>query len=122
LPESTNSLSQQADTLQNKIRAFAFCLALTAAILLSVYFAVSSTGGFEQSSRIRIEGRINPNYASKTSLARLPGIGNGRAEAIAAYRENFGGNKVFENCSDLQKVKGIGPKTAANICEWLKFE
>lgn len=119
---STNSLSQQADTLQNKIRAFAFCLALMAAIFLSIYFAVSSDGGLEQSSKIRIESRINPNYASKTSLARLPGIGNGRAEAIAAYRENFGDNKAFRNCDDLQKVNGIGPKTAANICEWLKFE
>jgi len=57
-------------------------------------------------------------------LARLPGIGLVRAEAIIAYRENFYDNEArpFRDCDDLQKVRGIGPKTAANICEWLKFE
>jgi outer membrane protein assembly factor BamB len=29
---------------------------------------------------------------------------------------------AFQNCDDLQKVKGIGPKTVENIREWLKFE
>ena len=57
---------------------------------------------------------------------RLPGIGISRAEAIVAYCQDFskenGNNKAFRNCDDLQKVKGIGPKTTADICEWLKFE
>jgi DNA uptake protein ComE-like DNA-binding protein len=57
-------------------------------------------------------------------LRRLPGIGDGRAKKIAAYRENFSreNGEAFRNCDDLQKVKGIGPKTTADICEWLKFE
>lgn len=118
---STDSLNQQADMFQNKIQAFAFCLALSAAVFVFICFAVSSVGKFEQPGDIRMESRVNPNYAPQASLARLPGIGKGRAEAIAAYRENFGVDEAFKNCDDLRKVKGIGPKTAANICEWLKF-
>jgi len=56
----------------------------------------------------------------------LPGIGISRAGAIVAYRENIAeqntGMPAFENPNDLQKVKGIGPKTVENISEWLKFE
>jgi DNA uptake protein ComE-like DNA-binding protein len=58
------------------------------------------------------------------SLRRLPGIGDGRARKIVAYRESFSreNGKAFRNCDDLQKVKGIGPETAKDICEWLRFE
>jgi competence ComEA-like helix-hairpin-helix protein len=123
---ATDSFIQQADTSQNKIQSFAFCLALSAAVFISVCFVVSSAGRIEQPSEIRLESRINPNYAPPASLRRLPGIGAGRAEAIKAYRENFSGkngnSRVFRNCDDLRKVKGIGPKTTADICEWLKFE
>ncbi|MDD5064914.1 MAG: helix-hairpin-helix domain-containing protein [Phycisphaerae bacterium] len=119
---TTDSFIQRADTLQNKIQSFAFCLALSAAVLISVCFTVSIAGGFEHPGEIRIESQVNPNYAPRASLARLPGVGNRRAEEIAAYRENFSDRKVFRDCEDLQKVKGIGPKTAEDICEWLKFE
>ena len=119
---ANDSFIQQADTSKNKIQSFAFCLALSAAVFISVCFVVSSGGRVEHLSEIRLESRINPNYAPQASLRRLPGIGNRRAGAIVAYRENFSDNKVFRNCDDLQRVKGIGPKTAANMCEWLKFE
>ncbi|MFZ0033367.1 MAG: helix-hairpin-helix domain-containing protein [Sedimentisphaerales bacterium] len=123
---ATDSFIQRADTSQNKIQSFAFCLALGAAACLSICFAGSGLGRLEQPSKIRLESRVNPNYAPPASLARLPGIGAGRAKAITAYRENFreknSGSRAFRNCDDLQKVKGIGPKTAENISQWLKFE
>jgi DNA uptake protein ComE-like DNA-binding protein len=117
---ATDSFIQQADTSQNKIQSFAFCLALSAAVFISVCFVVSSAGRIKQPSEIRLESRINPNYAPLASLARLPGIGLVRAEAIIAYRENFRDNEArpFKDCNDLH----IGPKTTADICEWLKFE
>jgi DNA uptake protein ComE-like DNA-binding protein len=121
LTVANDSFIQQADTSKNKIQSFAFCLALSAAVFISVCFVVSSGGRVEHLSEIRLEIRINPNYAPRASLARLPGVGNRRAEAIENFsKEN--NNMAFENCDDLQKVKGIGPKTAADICEWLKFE
>jgi competence ComEA-like helix-hairpin-helix protein len=121
---ATDSSIQQADTSQNRIQSFAFCLALSVSVFISVYFVVSSVGRLGQPSEIRLESRINPNYAPRASLARLPGIGLVRAEAIIAYRKNFRDNEArpFKDCDDLQKVKGIGPNTAADICEWLKFK
>lgn len=114
------------DTPQNKIQSFAFCLALSIAVCLSVCFAVSGFHSFGQSCEVGLESRINPNFAPPASLVRLPGIGIVRAEAIAAYREDFGKMNdditVFGDCGDLQQVKGIGPKTAERICEWLEFE
>jgi len=57
---------------------------------------------------------------------RLPGIGVGLAGAIVDYRENFSGKggkrPAFETIDDLQKVRGIGPKKAESMKEWLKFE
>jgi competence ComEA-like helix-hairpin-helix protein len=119
---ATDSFIQQANVSQNKIQSFAFCLALIVAVFMSICFAVSSAGRIERPSGIKLESRINPNYATRASLMRLPGIGYGRAGAIIDYRESFDGGKAFRNCEDLHRVKGIGPKTTAGICEWPKFE
>jgi competence protein ComEA len=53
-------------------------------------------------------GRIDINSASESRLTDLPGIGPSKAKAIIAYREKAGG---FRTVDELQKVKGIGPKT-----------
>ena len=117
---------QPKEAEQARIQSFAFVIAASVCVLFCVCFAVSGLTGFELSHEIELESRINPNDAPLTSLVRLPGIGIGRAEAIVAYREDFsarnGNRAAFENCDDLQEVKGIGPKTVQNISEWLKFE
>lgn len=51
---------------------------------------------------------ININTASLDELQNLPNIGEVRAEAIIAYREEHGGFKTIE---ELQEVSGIGEKT-----------
>ncbi|MBA7665455.1 hypothetical protein ES703_73525 [subsurface metagenome] len=111
---------------QKRIQSFAFVIAASVCVLFSMGFAVSSLLTSGQSYEIELDRKINPNDAPIASLVRLPGIGIGKARAIAAYREEFGeqnGNKpAFQNPNDLQKVKGIGPKTVENISEWLKFE
>jgi competence ComEA-like helix-hairpin-helix protein len=113
------------DVRQKNIQSFAFVLSMCAAFCLCLAF-VSGFVGTGQSCEIELESRINPNYASIESLVRLPGIGLSRAGAIVAYREKFsnanGENPVFQSSNDLQKVRGIGPKTVQNIGEWLKFE
>ena len=123
---AANNFIHRTEAGQNKIRAFAFVIAVSVCVLFSVCFLVSGLVGLRQSCEIRLESQINPNDAPSASLVRLPGIGIGRAGAIVAYRENFSeknsGSPAFRNCDDLQKVKGIGPKTAEKICEWLKFE
>lgn len=50
------------------------------------------------------DGRVNLNTASKERLMTLSGIGEARAEAILAYREEFG---AFETIEDIMKVSGI---------------
>ena len=110
---------------QKRIQSFAFVISVCVAICVSLGF-VSEFAGDGQACEIELESRINPNDASIASLVRLPGIGVGRAGAIVAYRENFNGedgeSPAFRDCNDLQKVRGIGPKTVQNISEWLKFE
>ena len=110
---------------QKSIQSFAFVISVCAAACFSLGF-VSEFVRSGQACEVELESRINPNDAPIASLVRLPGIGVSRAGAIVAYRENFGGknggNPAFRSSNDLQKVKGIGPKTVQNISEWLKFE
>lgn len=113
---------------QNRIQSFAFVISVCLAVCSSFGF-ISNLGRDELAfdrCDIELEGRINPNDAPIESLIRLPGLGIGRAGAIVAYRKNFNGKKAsspaFQNCDDLQKIKGIGPKTVQNIIEWLKFD
>ncbi len=119
------NFEQQTEANQEKLRSFSFIIGAFIAVCLSVGFILSSLLT-SQLSDLRIDERINPNKASIQSLARLPGIGATRARAIVNYRKNFTGGDsniaVFQNCNDLQKVKGIGPKTAQNIEKWLWFE
>lgn len=50
------------------------------------------------------EGLINLNTASKALLCTLPGIGESRASAIIAYREEKGG---FSSVEEIMQVSGI---------------
>lgn len=113
---------------QHRIQSFAFIFSVCAAFAFSCIF-VSNLIGFgstDNQDEIHLDNQINPNNATVTSMARLPGIGIVKAEAIIAYRRNFHGkdgeSRPFQSLDDLQKVNGIGPKTAQNISEWLKFE
>lgn len=70
--------------------------------------------------------RINPNTAPVGSLIRLPGIGLTRAHAIAVHREvmrqEAADGIAFRVSEDLQRIKGIGPKTVADVADWLAFD
>ncbi|MHC4555861.1 MAG: ComEA family DNA-binding protein [Planctomycetota bacterium] len=113
---------------QNKIQSFAFVISVCMAFCFCWAFAsnpVRSESAFI-GRKFELESRINPNEASVESLVRLPGLGIGRAGVIVAYRENSNeknsDSPVFQNWDDLQKVKGIGPKTVQSISQWLKFD
>jgi competence protein ComEA len=110
----------------DKVSSFAFVIGAGMCFLCSLCFIVSGRTGTKYSYDVKLDERINPNEASAASIARLPGIGIGKAEAIVAYRENFrketGSNCAFRSCDDLKRVEGIGPKTIQDIGRWLKFE
>jgi competence protein ComEA len=56
--------------------------------------------------------KVNINSADAAALATISGIGPKKAEAIISYRK---ANGKFKTVNDLQKVKGIGPKTLEKI-------
>jgi competence ComEA-like helix-hairpin-helix protein len=111
---------------QERIQAFAFVISVCMCVGLSVVIMARSLVGLGRPCQIQLDEKINPNIAPAGSLMRLPGIGLSRAEAVVVYRENFGekerNSPAFRDANDLQKVRGIGPKTVQNISEWLKFE
>ena len=120
-------LNSEVDKSQDRIQSFAFVISILVAILLSVYLTLnfryyqSNTNGHET----ELDSRINPNEAPIASLIRLPGVGLLRAQAIVEYKKNFrknGDTPAFQNLDDLQKIKGIGPKTAQDMAQWLKFK
>jgi len=113
---------------QNRIQSFAFVTSVCIAVCFSIGFISNLGQGGQDFGQfeVELEGRINPNHAPVESLVRLPSLGPGRAGAIVEYREKFkvkeAASLAFQNCDDLQKIKGIGPKTAQNISQWLKFD
>ncbi|MBI4682265.1 MAG: helix-hairpin-helix domain-containing protein [Nitrospirae bacterium] len=63
--------------------------------------------------------KIDINKATVNELAKLPGIGKKKAEAIVAYRNEKG---KFNSVDDLKKIDGIGAKTFEKIKEHLAAE
>jgi len=122
--EVDNSI-QRGTAEGEKIQCFAYVVGVCICLLLCCCLALNVAGG-GHGRQVELESRINPNDASVASMVRLAGIGPARATAIAAYRDSFGEKDgqggAFRDCSDLQKVYGIGPKTAESMSEWLRFE
>lgn len=61
--------------------------------------------------------KLDPNTAGRDDLSRLPDIGDIRANAIIEEREST----RFLTPADLEKVDGIGKKTAEKIAPFLIF-
>ena len=62
---------------------------------------------------------LNVNLAPADSLVLLPGVGPVLAARIVAERETGG---RFATLGDLQRVKGIGARSAAKIGLGIRFE
>ncbi|MBV9467908.1 MAG: helix-hairpin-helix domain-containing protein [Abitibacteriaceae bacterium] len=63
-------------------------------------------------------GPVNINKASAVELETLPGIGPGLAQRIIEYRQQQGG---FKALSDLDAVKGVGPKKLEKLSPYVSF-
>ncbi|MEE2664785.1 MAG: ComEA family DNA-binding protein [Myxococcota bacterium] len=66
-----------------------------------------------------LSGVVNVNIASVEELVLLPGIGESRAKAIVALRENRGG---FDSVDELVDVKGIGNAMLAKLRPYVSLE
>lgn len=60
--------------------------------------------GEQQGAEASASGLVNINTASLAELTTVSGIGEGRAQAIIAYREQ---NGSFQSIEDIKKVDGI---------------
>ena len=74
--------------------------------------AAQASGQAKTSYAAAASAGVNVNTAASGALVTLPGIGPSKAAAIIADRE---ANGPFASCGDLQRVRGIGPATVANI-------
>ena len=63
--------------------------------------------------------RVNINLAGEATLRNLPGIGEGKAKAIVAYREE---NGAFHNVDELVKVDGISQQDLETLRPYLYLE
>lgn len=59
---------------------------------------------------------IDLNLADVYELQRLPGIGEKRAQAIVAYREEHG---PFQTAQDLTRVSGIGEGILSGLLDYV---
>jgi len=71
---------------------------------------------------------VDPNSAPWWELASLPDVGEATARAIVEHRARLGAERerpadepVFDSAADLDKVRGIGPKTVTRIMPHLRF-
>ncbi len=64
-------------------------------------------------------GRIDLNHATVEELCRLPGIGEAKAEAIAAYRDEIG---RFHSIEQIKNVSGIGENLFKQIRDSIYIE
>ncbi len=61
---------------------------------------------------VLVPARLNINTADRHELTLLPGIGPATADAIVRDREE---NGPYGSLQDMQRVRGIGPRTVENI-------
>lgn len=81
--------------------------------------ALSSITSQETEAPAAKGGRVNLNTASEEELQTLPGIGESKARAIAAYRQEHGS---FAKAEDLMQVSGIGQATYAKLQEQITVQ
>lgn len=68
--------------------------------------------GGGDAAAVAADGKVDINRAGVSELTALTGIGESRAKAIIAYREEHGG---FQKIEDIMRVSGIGEGLFANI-------
>lgn len=72
----------------------------------------------EQESMIAV--KIDLNSDPWWKLASLPNIGMVKAKRIVTFRTRCSERPAFVTADDLQRVRGIGPKTTARIAPLLE--
>jgi competence ComEA-like helix-hairpin-helix protein len=106
----------------------AFVLILSVVLLLRLFFNRAYVADPQPIRGERFDelvDRLDPNAATWQELAVIPQLGETRAKAIVAYRDEFSYRKTsgpaFARADDLLKVKGIGVALLQTIRPHLTF-
>ena len=108
----------RSDQVLLAVFTFAFCG------LLTVHWVRLSNWGtrpveVEHLESQPLDYQINLNTADRLELMQLGGIGETLADRIIDDRERRGD---FANIDDLQRVKGIGPKTVEKLRPYVRVD
>jgi len=115
--EAAGGMTEGADdTLVNQAEL------VTDGMMIRIYTKVEADtlglkNGDAAEGRGQSDGRVDINSASVTELMMLPGIGSAKAEAIVAYREEYG---AFSCIEDLMNIPGIKEGVFRQIKEHIK--
>lgn len=108
---------------QASVRFYSFVFAIVLGVVIGVMFYCDAFSSDSTEVTQSLTVTINPNTAEIASLVRLPGIGPSRARDIVEYRSLPDVDKpAFKSARDMENIKGIGPKTADKIAEYLRFD
>ncbi len=78
---------------------------------------VQTESAVQEAEAVQEDGRININTAGVEELTTLKGVGESRANAIIAFREEHGS---FENPEDIMQIAGIKEGIYAKIKDQIK--
>lgn len=78
---------------------------------------VQTESAVQEAEAVPEDGRININTAGVEELTTLKGVGESRANAIIAFREEHGS---FENPEDIMQIAGIKEGIYAKIKDQIK--
>lgn len=96
--------------------ATAACLVAMAAWWLVRQGAEGGFVDIDRAEPLRLDFQVDLNRASWAELSLLPGVGEARAKAIVASRENEG---PFRHPEDLGRIRGFGPRTIERVRPYL---
>lgn len=88
-------------------------------ILTKEEASAAQTALEENNMQTAEDGRINLNTATVSELITLPGVGEAKAEAIVAYREEHNG---FSSIEEIMNIAGIKDGIFQRIKEKIKIE
>lgn len=76
----------------------------------------NSSRGSSQNAQTNVSFPINLNTCTKEELMAIDGIGDARAEAIIAYRDQLGG---YTSIEQLKEISGIGDALFEQIAPYV---
>lgn len=107
---SCGSACRPAPLQQRSVQAFV----LTAAILACLFIAWDFPESHDSPGPGNIGVQVDLNSASTKELSLVPGIGPTLARRIIENRQRVG---PFPTLDSLQRVRGIGPRTAERVAK-----